>query len=71
MASDVQIYCDCMARIRHRVNIVQTIVSGGIQIQLNGIYMNPNTQCTIDYGISGFNSGATAPGVSWHNSVLG
>ena len=32
MTSDVQIYCDCMARIRHRVNVVQTIMSGGIQI---------------------------------------
>jgi len=32
LASDVQIYCDCMARIRHRVNVVQTIMAGGIQI---------------------------------------
>ncbi len=32
MATDVQIYCDCMARIRHRINVVQTIMSGGIKI---------------------------------------
>src|ERR1035438_5910582 len=32
LASDVQLYCDCMARIRHRVNVVQTIMAGGIQI---------------------------------------
>ena len=34
MASDVQIYCDCMARIRDRINVVQTIMSGGIKIGL-------------------------------------
>ena len=32
MASDAQIYCDCMVRIRHRINVVQTIMSGGIKI---------------------------------------
>ena len=32
VATDVQIYADCMARIRHRIDIVQTIVSGGIRI---------------------------------------
>ncbi len=32
MASDIQIYCDCMARIRDRINVVQTILSGGIKI---------------------------------------
>lgn len=34
VASDVQIYCDCMARIRDRINVVQTIMSGGIKIGL-------------------------------------
>ena len=34
MASDIQIYCDCMARIRDRINVVQTIMSGGIKIGL-------------------------------------
>lgn len=34
MASDIQIYCDCMARIRDRINVVQTIISGGIKIGL-------------------------------------
>ena len=32
MATDIQIYCDCMARIRQRINIVHTILSGGIKI---------------------------------------
>jgi len=32
VSTDVQIYCDCMARIRHRINVVQTIMSGGIKI---------------------------------------
>ena len=32
MASDIQIYCDCMARIRDRINVVQTIMSPGITI---------------------------------------
>ncbi|MGH9436687.1 MAG: hypothetical protein ACRD22_02025 [Terriglobia bacterium] len=35
-ASDVQIYCDCMARIRDRINLVQTVMSGGITIGLSG-----------------------------------
>lgn len=30
--TDIQIYCDCMARIRHRINVVQTIMSGGINV---------------------------------------
>lgn len=30
--TDVKIYCDCMARLRHRINIVQTVMSGGIRI---------------------------------------
>jgi hypothetical protein len=34
MALDIQIYCDCMARIRDRINVVQTIMSGGIRIGL-------------------------------------
>ncbi len=32
MATDAQIYCDCMARIRDRLNVVDTIMSGGIKI---------------------------------------
>jgi len=32
VATDVQIYSDCMARIRHRVNVVQTVMSGGIKL---------------------------------------
>lgn len=32
METDIQSYCDCMARLRHRINIVQKIMSGGIQI---------------------------------------
>lgn len=32
VASDAQIYCDGMARIRHRINVVQAILSGGIKI---------------------------------------
>jgi len=32
VASDVQIYCDCMSRIRHRIIVLQTIMAGGIKI---------------------------------------
>jgi hypothetical protein len=32
VATDVQIYCDCMSRIRDRINVVQTIAPGGIKI---------------------------------------
>src|SRR5580704_5755160 len=32
MVSDVQIYCDCMARIRHRINVVQTIMAGATPV---------------------------------------
>jgi len=36
MASDIQIYCDCMAQLRDRINVVQTIMSGGIHIGVSG-----------------------------------
>jgi len=32
MATDIQIYWDCMARIRDRINVLDKIVSGGITI---------------------------------------
>jgi hypothetical protein len=32
VATDAQIYCDCMARIRDRINIVREIMCGGIKI---------------------------------------
>ena len=34
--SDIQIYCDCMAQIRDRINVVQTIMSSVIHIGLPG-----------------------------------
>ena len=36
MPSDVQIYCDSMAQIRDRINVVQTIMSSGIHVGLPG-----------------------------------
>jgi hypothetical protein len=36
-------------------------VAGGTQIQMQDVFLSANTQCTIEYGISGFNSGDTAP----------
>ncbi len=32
MVTDIQIYCDCMARIRNRMNVVDRIMSGGISV---------------------------------------
>ena len=32
MVTDPQVYCDSMVRIRHRINVVQTIMSGGAKI---------------------------------------
>jgi|SRR5579871_99144 len=36
MPSDIQIYCDSMAQIRDRINVVQTIMSSGIHIGVPG-----------------------------------
>jgi len=36
MPSDIQIYCNSMAQIRDRVNVVQTIMSSGIHVGLPG-----------------------------------
>ena len=36
-------------------------VTGGTQIQMQDVFLSANAQCTIEYGISGFNSGDTAP----------
>jgi hypothetical protein len=32
VVTDPQVYCDSMVRIRHRINVVQTIMSGGAKI---------------------------------------
>ena len=32
MPSDIQIYCDCMARIRDRINVVNKVLAGTIQL---------------------------------------
>ena len=36
MPRDIQIYCDNMAQIRDRINVVQTIISSGIHIGVPG-----------------------------------
>jgi hypothetical protein len=36
MPSDIQIYCDTMAQIRDRINVVQTIMSSAIHIGVPG-----------------------------------
>lgn len=33
MASDIEIYCNCMARIRDRINTVDSIMSGRVKIE--------------------------------------
>ena len=36
MPSDIQIYCDAMAQVRTRINVVQTIMAGNLHIGLAG-----------------------------------
>jgi hypothetical protein len=34
VVSYIEIYANCMARIRDRINVVQTIMSGGLKVGL-------------------------------------
>ena len=43
-------------------------VMGGNQIQVTGVTLNAGDQCTIRYGLSGFNAGDTAPSSAGTNT---